>query len=161
MRLRKRVGDLNPRRLDIQYGPSGSRFSGSVNLFSEISARMNTGAYTVQDLVVEEVHHAPKKPYFKSDRHIARSGYMVAGSLGCRLICPDGREASLYIVDFHHTRDFHHNLWLWGWDFDGSPIHDRNVPHHDSIPLNEVVHVRVTMGSDYFEDTYKSPVKNS
>jgi hypothetical protein len=159
MRLRKNVSDLDPRRLDIQYGPSGSRFSGSVDLFTEISARMNLGAYSVHDLVVEEVHHAPNSPYFQSDRHLAPPGYMVAGSLGCRLICPDGREASLYIVDFHHTRDFHHNIWLWGRDFDGSRIYDRNVPHHDSIPLDELVYIRVTLGSDYFEDTFKSPIK--
>lgn len=45
-------------------------------------------------------------------------------------------------------------------DFDGSRIQDKNVPHHDSIPLNELVYVRVTAGSDSFEDEFKSPINS-
>ena len=122
---------------------------------SEISSRLNLEEYSFNQLTVEEVHHAPFDPYAQSDRHYAPSGYMVAGSLGCRIIRPDGKEASLYLVDFHHTRDFHHNLWLWGWDFNGEPISDKSVPHHYDIALDKHVYVKVQFGSEYFKDTFK------
>lgn len=66
-----------------------------------------------------------------------REDYRCSGSIGVRCYRPDGKVASLYLVDFTHLTDKHHNPWLWGWNFqeegtyaDEKRIHDKRIPDH-------------------------------
>lgn len=92
--------------------------------------------------------------------------YLCGGSIGVRFYRPDGKVASLYLADFIHS-PYHHNPWLWGWNFQEINTYDkekaisnREIQDHDTIPLEEVLKVRLTVGDLIIHNTFKVKKKD-
>ena len=154
---RKYIRDIKPDRLKIEYGPLGSGYPGNLNFLTEIQNRLNLGTFPIGDISIEPVHHIPLDPSLYSDfsdRH--REGYAPVGSMGFRAFRPDGKEASIYIVNFYHCKDNHHNPTLWWRDFDGKPHSCKSIPYHDSVSLDEPLQMKLTFGEDVIVDEFDS-----
>lgn len=149
----KKIGDLKTKNLKVEYGPVSDPKRSCIDFLVELNCRLPAN-YEVDDLRVNVIDYIPPQPYPKTDRSSMPPHYLCGGSLGFNFYDPLGRKASLYLVDFFHS-PHHHNPWLWGWDFDNNPIHDKTIPDHDNIPISDDMSVTLTFGDGKITKIFK------
>jgi hypothetical protein len=122
--------------------------SKTFDFLEEIKKHIKPYPYSWNEMIVWVTTYPSLDPYRKVDRTMMPEKRPCLGSITVNLQNPAGKMGYLGYADFWDIEESRHNPELWGYDFQGTPICDKNVKGHKDFDIKQNYRLELTFDDE-------------